>query len=113
MVKIGAVRCATVNKWAEVFIDGDFDMFPKDQRGGKRGDSFYDVFPEIEIDAKLFVANACSKKSANFTSIDLARHTNILYCKLTNTTKYQNELVRSERMCRIALRRWGYNGWTR
>lgn len=108
MMKIGAMRYATAKKSAEQFIDGDFDMFLIDQRGGKRGYSFYDVYPEIEIDAKLFVADACSKKSGNFTSIDLARHIDKLYYKVTNTTKDQNELIRSERMCRLDLRRWGY-----
>ena len=99
MLKIGAMRCMTANKWAEIFTDGDFDLFMKDERGGKRRDSFYDVYPEIEIDAKLFVADASSKKSAYFTSIDLAKHINTLYYKLTNTTNNQNELIRSERMC--------------
>lgn len=108
MLKIGATRCMTANKWAEIFTDGDYDVFMKDGRGGKRGDSFYDVYPEIEIDAKLYVADACSKKSANFTSIDLANHINTLYYTLTNTTNNGNELVRSERMCRLDLRRWGY-----
>ncbi|CAF2077728.1 unnamed protein product [Rotaria magnacalcarata] len=27
MLKIGVMRCVTANKWAEVFIGGDFDMF--------------------------------------------------------------------------------------
>ena len=96
MLEIGAMRCITVNKWAEVFIDGDFNMFMNDELGGKRGDSFYDVYSKIEIDTKLFVADACSKKSANFTSIDLAKYIDTLYYKLTNTTKDQNELIRSE-----------------
>ena len=74
MLKIGTMRCVTANERVESFIDSDFDMFMKDERGGKRDDSFYDVYSEIEIDAKLFVADACSKKSANFTSIDFAKH---------------------------------------
>ena len=108
MLKIGAMLCMTANKWAKVFTDGDFDLFMNDERGGKCGDSFYDVYPELEIDAKLFVADACSKKSVNCTSIDLAKHINTLYYKLTNTTNNQNELIRSERMCRLDLLRWGY-----
>jgi hypothetical protein len=108
MSDVGAMRCITANKWAEIFVNGDLDEFLKDERGGKRGDSFFDLYPELEVDAKLFVADACSRKSADFRSIDLANYIDSSYYKLTNRTKCQNELIRSEKMCRWDLRRWGY-----
>ncbi|CAF1558362.1 unnamed protein product, partial [Rotaria sordida] len=51
MSNIGAVRCITANNWAEIFINGDFDMFMKEERGGKQGDSFFDAYPELEVNA--------------------------------------------------------------
>jgi hypothetical protein len=93
MSNIGAIRCITANKWAEICVNGDFDMFIKDGRGGKRGDSFFDIYSELEVDAKSFVAAACSQNAADLKSIDLANYIDSSYCKLTNTKKYQNELI--------------------
>jgi hypothetical protein len=108
MSNIGAMRCATAKKWAETFINDDFEMFIKDGRGGKRGDSFFDIYPELEVDAKSFAAASCSRKAADFRSIDLANYIDSAYYKLTNTKKSHEELIRSNNMCRLDLRRWGY-----
>ncbi|CAF3350376.1 unnamed protein product [Rotaria socialis] len=59
---MGAMRCITANKWAEIFINGDFDMLMKDECGGKRSDAFFDTYPEIEINAKLFVVDGGAQR---------------------------------------------------
>ncbi|CAF1305646.1 unnamed protein product [Didymodactylos carnosus] len=105
MSAVGGMRCMTAQKWAEIFLTGDFEMFVKDDRGGKQGESFFDVHPELEIAAKLYVAEACSQKSAVFKALDLANYIDSQYYELTNTNKSNNELIRSERMCRLDLRR--------
>ena len=58
--QIGANRCETAHKWAETFLSGDFEAFFEDAREIKSTDSFYDTFPELEIEAKAFVANVCA-----------------------------------------------------
>ena len=58
--QIGANRCETAHKWAETFLSGDFEAFLEDARGRKSTYSFYDTFPELEIEAKAFVANVCA-----------------------------------------------------
>jgi hypothetical protein len=107
MSAIGGMWCKTAHKWAEIFLTDDFEMFMKDERGGKKGDSFFDIYPELEIAAKLFVAEACSRKSADFKALDLANYIDSQYYEITNTIKSNNELIRSERMCRLDMRRWG------
>ncbi|CAF4761318.1 unnamed protein product, partial [Rotaria magnacalcarata] len=87
-----------------IFVNGDFDAFMDDGRGRKRGDSFFDEYPELETEAKLFVADACSKKSSDFKAIHMANFIDSSYYTLLNTSKCQNELIRSERMCRLDLR---------
>ncbi|CAF1586967.1 unnamed protein product, partial [Didymodactylos carnosus] len=57
----------TSHKWADVLINQDFDEFTNDSRGGKRGDSFFDLFPDLELEARQFVFEQCSKKEASFT----------------------------------------------
>ena len=99
----GFMIAKTSHKWATVFIKGDYEEFSNDLRGGKRTDSFYDTFPKIEADARAFVVQACSQKSA-----DLVQFIDIKYYELTGIPKQiGDDLIRSERSCRLDLRRWG------
>ena len=58
--QIGANRYETAHKWTETFLSGDFEAFLEDDRSGKITGSFYDTFPELEIETKAFVANVCA-----------------------------------------------------
>ncbi|CAF4653236.1 unnamed protein product, partial [Rotaria sp. Silwood2] len=80
---IGFMTAKTSHKWATVFIKGDYEEFSGDLRGGKQTDSFYDTFPEIEVDAKAFVIQACSQKSGEFKALDLAQFIDEKYYELT------------------------------
>lgn len=109
MSSIGGMRCITANKCAEAFINGDLDVVLEDGRGGKRIDSFFDEYPEIEVDSKSFVVDAVSRNSADFKIVDLANFIDSSYYALTNTKKCQNDLIRSVTMCRLDLKRWGFS----
>ena len=85
----------------------DFEVFINGDRGGKTTDSFYDIIPVLEIEAKLFVANAYIRKLADFIVSDLAKFIDSRYYKVTETTKIEDQLIRSEAICRLDLRRWG------
>ncbi|CAF2788322.1 unnamed protein product [Rotaria sp. Silwood2] len=80
---MGFISAQTSHKWATVFIKGDYEEFSHDLRGGKHADSFYDTFPEIEADAKAFVVQVWSQKSADFKAIDLAQFIDEKYYELT------------------------------
>ncbi|CAF1165596.1 unnamed protein product, partial [Didymodactylos carnosus] len=96
----------TSHKWATVFIKGDYEEFPNDLRGGKQTDFFYDTFPEIESDARAFIVQACSQKSAEFKAADLAQFIDTKYYELIGIQKQiGDDLIRSERSCRLDLRR--------
>ncbi|CAF4025243.1 unnamed protein product [Rotaria sp. Silwood2] len=105
---IGLMTAESSHKWATVFITGDYEELSNDLRGVKQTDSFYDKFPEIESDTKAFVVQACSQKSAEFKAADLAQFIDTTYYELTGIEKQPNDdLIRSERSCRLDLRRWG------
>lgn len=105
---IGGCKCQVAHGWAETFLDGDIDAFDTDRRGGKRFDGFYDTFPELENEAKAFVLESCSKKSANFTTLDLAKYIDGKYYEISGTLKMSDDaLIRSPECCRLDLRRWG------
>lgn len=104
---IGAYRCETAHKWAQVFLTGDIETFLDDGRGGKHSDAFYDIFPELEIEAKSFVIKVCSGKTADFAVADLAKFVDSEYYEVTGIVKVDAGLIRSEQSCRLDLRRWG------
>ncbi|CAF4606386.1 unnamed protein product [Rotaria sp. Silwood2] len=106
--EVSALTSKTCHKWIEIFTSGDFNQFCTDNRGGKRGEEFYDTFPEIELAAKSFSIERCANKSADFTAMDLAIFVDQKYHELTNTIKDSNSnLIRSKKSCRLDLRRWG------
>ena len=72
MMKVGGLRCFSAHKCTTTFIEGNYEDFIKDDRGGKKKDSFYDAYPELEIEAKAFVINGCNQKTAEFTAAHLA-----------------------------------------
>ncbi|CAF4627503.1 unnamed protein product, partial [Didymodactylos carnosus] len=51
---IGALRCQASHKWLKVFLSGYTEAFTEEGRGGKHSDSFYDIFPEIECEARAY-----------------------------------------------------------
>ncbi len=56
---IGGLTGEVAHKWSNTFIDGNFDEFVGDARVGKWGDSFYDIYPELEEEAKVFAFLQC------------------------------------------------------
>jgi hypothetical protein len=77
----------TSHKWTNLFVNGDFEEFESENRGGKHSSSFYDYFPELETEAKLYAHQRCAEKSAAFTAIDLAKFIDREFSNITNTTK--------------------------
>ena len=108
LTEIGGLASETAHKWTIAFTDADFDEFCGDNRGGKRGNDFFDCFPEIETQAKVFTMERCSRKASDFTANDLAQFIDEQYYLITETVKVDGALlVRSPAACRLDLRRWG------
>lgn len=107
LFEIRANRCITARKWMKSFVNGDIDELLNDGRGGKQTDSFYDVYPEIEVEARIFVTDACSRKSADFNIARLANFVTEKFHYVNSTAKPDNVLVRSLGSCRLDLGRWG------
>ena len=60
--QIGGTRCVTAHKWAKIYLTGDLIELNNDNRGDKVSGSFYDIFPDIENEVKLFAIHKCQKK---------------------------------------------------
>ena len=85
--QIGSLSAETCSKWNEVCIEQDLDDFLEDNRGGKRGQSFYDSFPEPENAAKLYALEGYKRKSASFTAMELAQYSDKQYYELTGEVR--------------------------
>ncbi|CAF3305469.1 unnamed protein product [Rotaria sp. Silwood2] len=62
---IGGTTAKTAHKWSSILVKNDFDEFTHDERGGKQGDAFWDCYPDLELEARNFVIEECSKKEAS------------------------------------------------
>ncbi len=52
----------TAHKWSTILVNRDFDAFINEERGGKRGDTFWDYYPGFELECRQFVFEECFKK---------------------------------------------------
>ena len=98
----------TVHSWSlTINEENDPLVILRDNRGGKQRDSFYDMFPDLETEAKMFSIANSSKKSSLFTTQTLAMFINERYTELTGEAFESGEFIRSLSSCRIDLIRWG------
>ena len=105
--KIGAMNIVSCHKWSQVFLNEDLDTFVEDGRGGKRRSSFWDCYPELEILAREFSIDACSRKASSFSVQELAGFITKKFYELYDFKKIDDSLIRSVPSLRLDLRRWG------
>ena len=107
LLRIGGITAKTAHRWSNILINGDFDEFISDERGGKRSESFWDCYPDIELEAKCFVIEQCSSKKSNFNVEMLAMFIDRRFYEINETVKNDSGYVRSVESCRLDLRRFG------
>ena len=103
---VGSLSGQIAHKWSDPFLHGRFDEFVGDGRGGKLGDSFNDVYPELEVEARAFSVLQCQQKTASFTEYDIAQFIDKRYHEIANTNKIDSNSARSVESCRLDLRKW-------
>jgi hypothetical protein len=83
--------------------------FLGENRGGKHKVTLYDYFPELEIEAKMFVEEQANKKECSFNVNCLAKHLNQVYHELSGIPYTEGQqLIRSERMLLYDLENWEF-----
>ena len=97
----------TAHSWSNTFLNENFDEFISDKGGGRPGDSFYDIYPELEEEARAFAAIQCNQKAASFTAYELVQFIDKWYYEINEIQKNDSKLVRSVESCRFDSRRWG------
>ncbi|CAF2893742.1 unnamed protein product [Rotaria sp. Silwood2] len=107
LTSIGGMTIKTCHKWTNILVNKDFDEFTIEERGRKRGDSFWDCYSDLELEANQFVYQECSKTDATFAAETLARFIEQLFYELNNEKKVDQQLVRSLESCKLDLRRFG------
>lgn len=101
-------RCET---WIESMREDSLLCITNELRGSYKRNIFYDLYPDLEQEAKAYALNNMSKKQSNFTVKELANFVNERYNELYKTSNNSqtdaNDLIRSEESIRCDLMRWG------
>lgn len=103
--KFELLSIKTTTFWVNQCSKGDFSGLQFDGRINGRHEEFYDIYPDIEIEARNYAIIKASEKSSAFTVYDLAVYITELYEKETGENLIT--LVRSESSCKRDLIRWG------
>ena len=68
------------------------------------------MYPEIEIEAKLYICTQVVKKECDFSIKSLAQFINKMYVQDTqDSVQADAKLIRSEESVRLDLFRWGFH----
>ena len=89
------MRAATAHKWLKVFVSREFDRFISDDRDGRGFDSFWNRFPDLELEIIRFVMEQCSKKESSFTTEIFANLIDTQFYEMNGIKKDDQGLVRS------------------
>ena len=91
------------------FEEDDMTVVLKDERGNYKRIDFYETYPELEKEAKLFALEHATQKKCTFTVNELAKFINKRFFELYGDSFKEDfgELIRSEESCRTDLLRWG------
>ena len=95
-------RLEGVNLSCKYFINNSILYFL-----GEKNPTFYEIFPEIQDLAKLYVIEQTQKKSYNFSVLDLCNFIDSASYEIIEETKECEILIKSETSVRDYLRRWG------
>jgi hypothetical protein len=104
--QISAHQWETSRELSNVFFCGDLQDFFSEGRGAKHHESFYDIFPELETEGKMFAMACCSEKHSSFKVCDLTEFIDRRFYEITVTKKLDDRSIRSDDSCRLDLRRW-------
>ncbi|CAF0907214.1 unnamed protein product [Brachionus calyciflorus] len=103
----------TCHSWVLTIIDEDDPcVILRDDRGCYKRITFYENYPELEIEAKAFALNEASKKTCNFNAYLLAQVVDKTFREIypDDVIYFANDsnvFIRSVESCRADLLKWG------
>ena len=84
---IGGLGAKSCNKWSKRLCEEDLEEFLEDNRGGKHGEGFFYIYPELQSLAKLCAIETCKRKSPSFTCLELEEYLDDQYYELTEEVR--------------------------
>jgi hypothetical protein len=109
MTKCTLIAIETCHSWIETIHDeDDFCVILRETRGSYKRSDFYDVYPQLKIEAQAFAMEKAKQKKSSFNVRELADFINNRFIELYGPHSDDIcELIRSESSCRIDLLKWG------
>ena len=72
--KLNLLNVKTCHTWVKTIVDeDDVYIILKEDRGSYKAISFYEVYPELEIEAKVYALENARKKTSSFKVENLAK----------------------------------------
>ena len=107
-LKLLNIKCC--HSWLKTINEeDDLCVLLRDNRGTYKRQLFYELYPELEFQAKSYALEKASQKKSSFVVKDLAffinKQFNLLYHDASN--QVEDKLIRSEESCRVDLKKWG------
>ncbi|CAF1647646.1 unnamed protein product, partial [Didymodactylos carnosus] len=87
LAEVGGYRAQACHRQTDRLLNYGFDRFVASARGGKRGDSFWDVYSDMEAAARDFAIQGCMRKAASFTVEELADYIDTKYREIHGLPK--------------------------
>jgi hypothetical protein len=92
--------------------EDDLCCISKDERGVYKRDCFYDLYPEIENEARLYALKQASLKKCSFTAYDLALYVDEKFKEFYGHVFKEDvspiKFIRSVSSVRVDLMKWGF-----
>lgn len=112
LIQLNLMSIRSCTTWVHISVDeGDICVVLRDKRGSYKRIDFYDLFPELEKEAKTFALEGASSKHSGFDVKKLSEFVNKrfreLYEQSFEKTFEYGDLVRSQESCRVDLLKWG------
>lgn len=107
-LKLLNIKCC--HSWLKTIIEeDDLCVLLRDNRGTYKRELFYELYPELETQAKSYALENASQKKCSFVVKDLAFFINKQFYFLYGDTfnQVEDKLIRSEQSCRVDLKKWG------
>ena len=112
LLKLNLLSIQTCHSWLKTIIDeDDLCVILRNERGKYKRELFYELYPELKFQAKLFAMENASQKKCSFIVKDLAFFINKQFYFLYGDTfnkeiDNKQKLIRSEESCRVDLLKW-------
>jgi hypothetical protein len=97
----------TATNWINILIESDDPLVMLEENRTNTTDDFYQLFPDVEAEAKVFARERMQDKAGNFKAKELEDFINGKFEEARGEKLAEGVTIRAESSCRRDLLKWG------